>query len=222
MDLTKNRNGNLESETHRACTRCGVIFEKTNKMSICKTCNTNRVKANSPEYKMVARAKNRCKETGLEFNLLVEDIIMPEICPVLGIPLKTNSGKSGAYRDSPSLDRIDNSQGYVVGNIQVISQLANAMKCHATVDELRKFAMWVLETYGESGEIEPQKLIRKEIVNKPRTRHSWDEIVKYSKEEAMLKFNITRKYYTRVVGEVKNRIELNESKQKHYSSEVEF
>jgi hypothetical protein len=93
---------------------------------------------------MHQRAKQRCKTTGREFDLEVSDIVIPDICPVLGIKLNMNSGKSGAYRNSPSLDRVDNSRGYTRDNIQVISQLADAMKCHATNEELHSFAQWIL------------------------------------------------------------------------------
>lgn len=139
-----NREGYLVSDTHRECTRCHTIYEITNKMTICKTCNTNRVKGMLPGYKMHQRAKRRCVESGREFDIEIEDIIIPEYCPILGIKLKVNSGKSGAYRDSPSLDRIDNSKGYTKDNIQVISQLANAMKSHATNEELLKFSHWMI------------------------------------------------------------------------------
>jgi hypothetical protein len=97
-----------------------------------------------PGYKMHQRAKRRCVNNGREFNIEIEDIVIPEYCPILGIKLKENSGRSGAYRDSPSLDRIDNSKGYTRDNIQVLSQLANAMKSHATNEELLKFAHWII------------------------------------------------------------------------------
>jgi len=93
---------------------------------------------------MHQRAKQRSKELGRDFNIEVSDIVIPDVCPVLGIPLNMNCGRSGAYRNSPSLDRIDNTKGYVKGNIQVISQLANAMKCHASNEELHRFAQWIL------------------------------------------------------------------------------
>lgn len=142
--MERNREGYLVSDTHRECTNCKCIFEKTSKMTLCKTCNSERVKSQTPEWKMHQRAKQRSKETGREFSLLVSDIVIPDVCPILGIKLNMNSGKSGAYRNSPSLDRIDNSRGYTKDNIQVISQLANAMKCHATNSELHMFAQWVL------------------------------------------------------------------------------
>ena len=145
--MKKNREGHLVSDTHRECTNCGVIFEITSKMTLCKTCNSNRVKSQTPEWKMRQRAKQRCKKSGREFNIKVSDIVIPDKCPILGIEINMNSGKSGAYKNSPSLDRIDNSKGYLPDNIQVISQAANAMKHDASWEELKLFAEWVFANY---------------------------------------------------------------------------
>jgi predicted nucleic acid-binding Zn-ribbon protein len=142
--MERNREGYLVSNTHRECTKCGTVFEITSKMTLCKKCNSERVKSKTPEWKMHQRAKQRSKSSGREFSIKVSDIDIPDICPVLGIELNMNSGRSGAYRNSPSLDRINNSKGYTKDNIQVISQLANAMKCHASNEELHRFAQWVL------------------------------------------------------------------------------
>lgn len=79
----------------------------------------------------------------MEFSISVDDIYIPDNCPILGIKINMNSGKSGAYINSPSLDRKDNSLGYVKGNVWVISQLANAMKGAASVEQLQAFADWV-------------------------------------------------------------------------------
>ena len=148
--MYKNREGYFVSETHRECTSCGSIFEKTSKMSLCKPCNSQRVKSLTPEWKMHQRAKQRCVGTDREFSLEVSDIEIPDVCPILGIPLNMNSGRSGAYKNSPSLDRIDNSKGYTKDNIQVISQQANAMKGAASKEELLLFADWVYKTYRPS------------------------------------------------------------------------
>ena len=69
---------------------------------------------------------------------------------ILGIPITKNicvTIRSGPHNNSPSLDRIDNTKGYIKGNIQVISHQANTMKGNATPQELIKFAQWVLKTY---------------------------------------------------------------------------
>lgn len=41
---------------------------------------------------------------------------------------------------SPSIDRVNNSKGYIKTNICVISFKVNTLKGHATSDELRKIA----------------------------------------------------------------------------------
>ena len=146
--MLKNREGWLVSDTHRECTECRAIFEKKSRMTLCPVCNTARVKARTTQQKMFARAKSRALAKNLEFNLELEDIIIPEICPIMGVPLAVQSGRSGAYTLSPSVDRIDNAKGYIKGNVWVISQMANAMKGAATPDEMIKFAKWILSTYN--------------------------------------------------------------------------
>lgn len=96
---------------------------------------------------MHQRAKNRCKTSGLEFSITPDDIIIPDICPILNIKINMNSGRSGAYRNSPSLDRKDNSKGYTKENIWVISQLANAMKGAASVRDLQAFSDWIVREF---------------------------------------------------------------------------
>lgn len=144
--MKKNREGNLISDTHRQCTNkeCGIMFEKTSKtVTLCNKCNSERVKCTDPRSKMLARAKSRAKIQGLTFNLDIGDIIIPKKCPILGVDLVCHSGNSGGKKESPSIDKIDPSKGYVKGNIRVISHLANMMKSHATEEELLKFANWI-------------------------------------------------------------------------------
>lgn len=96
--------------------------------------------------------KSRAKKLGIEFNLEWQNIDIPVICPVLGIPIVmgTNEGmRTGPSPNSPSVDRIDNTKGYIKGNIQVISHKANTMKNSASPEQLIKFANWILGTYHE-------------------------------------------------------------------------
>lgn len=92
---------------------------------------------------MHQRAKQRAKRLGREFTLEVSDIRIPELCPVLGVPLVVHRGKSGAFPDSPALDRKDNTLGYTPDNVWVISQRANQMKGDASLAELKLFAEWI-------------------------------------------------------------------------------
>lgn len=84
--------------------------------------------------RMLESARHRAKKRGIEFSITTDDIVIPERCPLLGIPLLRHTG----YRSdsNPSLDRIDNSKGYVPGNVQVISLRANRLKSDATLAEL--------------------------------------------------------------------------------------
>ena len=86
------------------------------------------------EHRMWRAAKVRAEKSNLEFDIQVADIIIPEKCPILGIPLILDSKKP--IDASPALDRVDNKQGYVKNNIVVISTRANRIKSDATVDEL--------------------------------------------------------------------------------------
>lgn len=89
-------------------------------------------------------ARVRAKRKNLPFDLLPEDLLpLPDICPVLNVPFD----KSRRY--SRSLDRIIPELGYVKGNVQVISQLANAMKWDSTREERIAFANWVLSSEKE-------------------------------------------------------------------------
>lgn len=144
-----NRKGYYVTDKERECTRCGTIFEITSRMTLCKPCNSRRVKeAQTVERKLWARAWDRCLKSGKEFSIDVEDIIIPELCPYLGIKLEPYSGSSGGKPYSPSLDRIDNSAGYTRDNIQVISHLANQMKTNASREELLIFAKNVLKIFS--------------------------------------------------------------------------
>jgi len=103
-------------------------------------------------YYMWERAKLRAKKYGYEFNLEVSDIVIPEICPILEVPIVI--GDKDDYEYSPSLDRIDNSKGYVKGNVQVISKKANSMKNSASPEELIKFCKNILRYSLNTTEIE--------------------------------------------------------------------
>ena len=71
----------------------------------------------------------------LAFDLLPEDIIVPIICPLLGIPLIPSEGR--VSENSPCVDRIDNTKGYTKDNIWIISTRANRIKNDATLEELK-------------------------------------------------------------------------------------
>lgn len=101
-----------------------------------------------PEQLIYHRVRISAKVRGLECDISAEDIILPEVCPYLGLKLQFNEGKAG--RNSYSVDRIDNTKGYIKGNIEVISYQANAMKQNASVEEQIRFAKEVLKRHEVS------------------------------------------------------------------------
>jgi hypothetical protein len=101
-----------------------------------------------PAKKLWHSAKNNAEQHQREFNISVEDIQIPTHCPYLGIEL-TNILGDGKIPSNISIDRIDSSKGYIKGNVQIISHLANRMKQEATVEELISFAKGVLKLHGE-------------------------------------------------------------------------
>lgn len=96
---------------------------------------------------LLAVKKSQAKKNNILFNLKEEDVVYPDVCPVLGIPLEHGDGVLGD--SSPTIDRINPSLGYTRGNIQVISLLANRMKNSANPEQLLKFADWINKTYGD-------------------------------------------------------------------------
>lgn len=96
----------------------------------------------NPEKYLLRKAAHNAKESNREFNIEVSDVIIPDICPVLGIPIYLK--QDGSVNDnSPSLDRFDNSKGYIKDNVNVISWKANKLKGSATISELKKLVKWM-------------------------------------------------------------------------------
>ena len=98
---------------------------------------TNIEKTN--EQLLFERTKQSAKEKKLDFNLTIDDIIIPEYCPLLEVKLTFDyitESKDSYY----SIDRINSDLGYVKGNVQVISLKANTMKNNATKEQLLIFS----------------------------------------------------------------------------------
>lgn len=122
------------------CNRCGKTLsvtmfykDRTRKDGLsnkCKSCADLAAKKNrlgaSERERLFRYARMRAARRGREFTLDPEDIMIPERCPVLNVPMKR-----------PSIDRMDNSRGYVKGNIRVISTRANLLKNNAAEWELQ-------------------------------------------------------------------------------------
>ena len=92
-------------------------------------------------HSMLMHAQKRAKTRGIPFNITEEYLrsIWPlsNCCPYLGTAFITASG--GANNTSPSLDKITPDLGYVIGNVQIVSNFYNRMKQNSTPEQLKKF-----------------------------------------------------------------------------------
>lgn len=86
-------------------------------------------------------AARRAKLENLPFSITIDDIIIPDVCPVLGIPIQT--GLPANSPNLPSLDKFIPEKGYVPGNITVISLRANSIKKNATKEEIKLLLEWM-------------------------------------------------------------------------------
>lgn len=88
---------------------------------------------------IIRNSKYCAKRRGIYFDLKYTDFELPEYCPILGMKLEYGAGNDGNSPNHATLDRIDNSKGYIPGNVMVISRLANAMKNEASFKQLQLF-----------------------------------------------------------------------------------
>lgn len=123
---------------------------------------------------MLACIRRRAAERGIEFRISLEDVRpLPTRCPILGVEIDyAPKGKRGYCQQSPSIDRVDPSLGYVPGNVWVISARANTIKNDATAFEHRAVAAAMEE------QMRYQSMKRFSVtpgVSKPY-RDGWDRI----------------------------------------------
>ena len=96
---------------------------------------------------VVSTIKQRADKNRVPFNLTLDYIneIWPDDnkCPALGILLER--GKGNMTDHSPCIDKIVPSLGYVVGNIQIVCNLANRIKTNATPAQVMIVAQYLIK-----------------------------------------------------------------------------
>jgi len=136
---------------HKKCGKCLKIkkyisFRKNKNSSFgysyyCKECDKQRVYSRDKRKILINAAKKRAKDTNLDFNLDINDIILSQYFPFLGIELQFNH--TNARDNSYSIDRIDPNKGYIKGNIQIISFKANTIKNNASLSDIEKVYLYM-------------------------------------------------------------------------------
>jgi uncharacterized protein (DUF3084 family) len=138
---------------HKKCRGCQEVlpfsaFDKHARAmfginTVCKICRLPASKNNyanqTDEYRLWSAAKSRAKKHGIPFTIALGDVVIPEVCTVLGIPIERV--RNSWY--APSIDQIAPRGGYTPDNIIVMSRRANVLKNNATLDELKKLVEWM-------------------------------------------------------------------------------
>jgi hypothetical protein len=122
--------GGQEKERVRSAS---LSLEKTRRMTEWKRMN--------PTRRLWQGAKKRALNKGIDFSIPWTEVVIPDYCPIIGIKIELHN--STIKESSPSLDRIDNSKGYVVGNVHVISHRANALKSNLTLEQAERLVEYM-------------------------------------------------------------------------------
>ena len=96
----------------------------------------------NPHRAFFLAKRSHARQDGVEFTLDMDDLDWPTHCPVFGTLLLYNQGGRG-NPNGASVDRIDNSRGYVAGNVAIISRRANTMKHNAGVEDIKALLKWL-------------------------------------------------------------------------------
>lgn len=142
------KNKREEAKKNGLCTMCQKEPPTNNRLT-CNSCHNRAVQSQAeyrhkeeyPKSMLLSNAKARAKQFNITFDLDIDDIVIPEVCPILGIRLK--AGKKNHLPSSPSLDRIIPELGYVRGNVCVISHKANQMKSDLTKETLLRLLSYI-------------------------------------------------------------------------------
>lgn len=102
------------------------------------------LKKNNPEWYLIDKAKQRSKKHGIPFSLSINDIKVPEFCPIFNIRLTLLDGGPSKF-NTATIDRIRPALGYIPGNVWVISNKANSFKGRYSIEDLRMIATNILE-----------------------------------------------------------------------------
>lgn len=96
----------------------------------------------NPVLKVLGALRANAKKREIPFALTEADLreVWTEVCPVFGVAIFANDKREN---NSLSVDRIDNSAGYVPGNICVMSWRANRLKVDASIEELESLVAFL-------------------------------------------------------------------------------
>ena len=142
------RSRRIDPVKYAASKESSRAYYSRNKASYDHRAKVTQSKTDGYITKMVAQARCRARNKGIVFDITSADIVIPVVCPVLGIPLVLGGGRS-TKESCPSIDRVDSSKGYTKDNITIVSWRANKLKSNATLTELKLLYEYYASLKGE-------------------------------------------------------------------------
>lgn len=147
------------AKTEVSCTVCGILFLKENKeinrhpVHCCSRSCVAKYKAkdNSRFNYYITTTKKNAKAKGLEYNLSTEYLTtlldsQKGLCAISQLPLVMKKWNSPKSLYQASLDRIDNSKGYIKGNVHFVALGINYMRNTASLTETKEFLSSLIKT----------------------------------------------------------------------------
>ena len=108
---------------------------------------------NNPFKFTAQKAHQRARTKKLQYNLDAKylESLWTGHCPIFGVQLYIGSKKSSVPElNVAALDRLDNTKGYIKGNVHFLSARANNIKRDATLKEMEQICKWWKETTNEN------------------------------------------------------------------------
>lgn len=90
-------------------------------------------------YPLWSKARRKAQNGALRFELTLENLVMPSVCPVLKKPFTSARGESPAF--FPTLMVVDADKGWVDGNVIIVSCRAKDLLVDA--EDLKNALEWV-------------------------------------------------------------------------------
>ena len=150
--VCKRGHSGIRYMSNRSCVECVKEFNRKRSSTIAGRRYQANWKRENPqtqaewlavnrERRMLSVARHRAKKKNTPFSITLEDICIPEICPVFNTPLDWE----GKRDDRPSLDRVVSGLGYIKGNVRVISGRANRLKNNMTKSNVLRLLAYIEE-----------------------------------------------------------------------------
>lgn len=129
-------------------------WARDNKDKVARTNYDKSRTLNGKLITLITTSRYRCKSSGLDHNIdssFLKKIYEEQngMCAISGKVMEIRGSKNAANSPySISLDRIDSTQGYVVGNVWLVCTGINLMKSRLTMDQFVEFCRLTTERFG--------------------------------------------------------------------------